>query len=469
MASKTIIGCKLSELPEKLNYHGVEIDFLNEKRARLFPSGTSVKKTKESNLTSIFLSTLSAIKPYRQALLSVLNHKAKKVSNKSAQLHVFTEINNKDFDGSDTDKGRPDGLIVLTTGKAQTIEWAALVEVKVNSDLNEDQIKRYIDIAKAHEVDLITISDQIVATPFQSPLADKINSKKVNLYHWSWIYIRTKAQQVIESATQIGCETTYDTDQIYILNEFVRYLDDPKINVGHFQTMGKNWNPSIKELRQLPNGIQAPEKTLCSIADSWMHEEQDLCYYIYSKTKLKVYLDLTKKEKSNILERKARITDAISKKKCFSFGLLVPQSTAVQDAIESSKRKKINISVCFLSSSILLTTEVKASKTQKAIGQTSSFISLLEKIGAGMEDELKISAIYKRKKKTPPTPLKELQNQRAHKVNYSTVEKKYGDQIERMEISQHVELGRAIFSSPTKFITKIETAITNYIEQIYTL
>ncbi len=84
-----------------------------------------------------------------------------------------------------------------------------------------------------------------------------------------------------------------------------------------------------------------------------------------------------------------------------------------------------------------------------------------------MEDELKISAAYKWKKKTSPVPLKELQHQKAHKLEYATVNKEFGDQIERMEISQCVELGRGVFASPTKFISRLETVVTNYISQIY--
>ncbi len=260
------------------------------------PSGTA-KSTKEANLTSIFLSTLAAIKPYREILLGLLNAKAKKVSNKTAQLHVYTEIDDRNANGAKSDKGRPDGLIILTTGKAQTIEWAAFVEVKVNSDLEPKQIQRYLEIAKTHEVDMITISDEIVSTPFQTPSPKKLNHRNVNLYHWSWIYIRTKAQQVVESAKQIGCETTFDPDQIYILEEFTRYLDDPKINVGHFVNMGTCWSGAVRELRQLPSGSKIDKDFINCIATSWMHEEQDLCYHVYLKTKLKLYLSLTKNEK----------------------------------------------------------------------------------------------------------------------------------------------------------------------------
>lgn len=467
MANSVIIGSQLSELPERLSYYGENIEFLSQKRARLFPSGTSAKKTKETDLTSIFLSTLIAIKPYRQAMLNLLNSKAKKVSNKSAQLHVFTEISNRNPDGSLSDKGRPDGLIVLTTGKAETIEWAAFVEVKANSLLDSEQINRYLDIARKHEVDLITISDQIVSTPFQTPIREKLNSRNVNVYHWSWIYIRTKAQQVIESANQLQCEETFDVDQIYILEEFVRYLEDPKINVGHFEHMGKEWSPSVKELRQLPNGAKLNSNVVDSIATSWMHEEQDLCYHIYLRTTLKVYLDLTKKEKENSDERKERIVNSLLNNKCIGFSLLVPNSISVIDSLESSNRKKVHISVCLLSSSITMSTEIDINKDQKAIGQTSSFIANMERVGAGMEDELRVTAIYKRKKKTEPIALKELQNQKVRKLEYATVDKNLGDQIERMEVSQCVELGRAVFASPTKFISRVETSVTNYISQLF--
>lgn len=468
MANNQIIGSTLNDLPERLNYFDIDIEsFADAKTARLFPSGISIKKSKETNLTSIFLSTLMAIKPYRETLLGILNSKAKKVSNKTAQLHVYTEINDIDSDGSTTKNGRPDGLIVLTTGKIQTIEWAAFVEVKVNSNLETNQINRYLDIARKHGVDLITISDEIVSTPFQTPIAEKLNDRNVNIYHWSWIYIRTKAEQVIESACQIKCEEQYDVDQIYILEEFIRYLDDPKINVGHFEHMGKGWSSSVKELRQLQNGAKINPAILDAIATPWMHEEQDICYRAYLKTKYKVYLEQTKKEKTNLEDRKNKIIHSLLESKCLSFTLSVPQSKSIEDALESSKRRKIQIQICFLSSSVHISTVLDVCKTQKAVGQTTSFLNDLERLGTGMEDDLRISAIYKRKKKSTPTSLKELQNQRKHKTDYSTVDKNLGDQIEKMEISQLVELGRAVFASPTKFIAQVENSITNYISQVF--
>jgi hypothetical protein len=247
----------------------------------------------------------------------------------------------------------------------------------------------------------------------------------------------------------------------------MRHLDDPKVDVGHFTHMGAKWGTSVKELRQLPNGAKINPDLLDYIATAWIHEEQDLCYHLYLKTRLKVYLEQTKSEKTSLTERKQKIIDSLLKSKCIHFRLSVPRSTSIQDSLENSKRKKVDISICFLSSSMLMCVELEPNPEQKAVGQTTTFINNLEKIQAGMEDELKITAVYKRKKKTLPVTLKELQNQKSRKVDYATVDKSLGDRIEVIELSQLVELGRAVFASPTKFITQVETAVTNFVLQIF--
>ena len=64
---------------------------------------------------------------------------------------------------------KPDGLIIVENG-ANT--WTALVEAKVgNNKLVEEQIERYLDLARAHNIDaLITISNQLAVLPTFNPL-----------------------------------------------------------------------------------------------------------------------------------------------------------------------------------------------------------------------------------------------------------------------------------------------------------
>ena len=126
----------------------------------MFPSGNT---DNEVATTSIFLASLSAIKEYREELLNEIG--ITKITNYNVQLHTFTELQN-------TENGdRPDGLIVLTTGKTPIIEWACFVEAKVKDKIVEDgQIEKYSDFARAIGInDIITISNVLVPNPCQSP------------------------------------------------------------------------------------------------------------------------------------------------------------------------------------------------------------------------------------------------------------------------------------------------------------
>ena len=78
---------------------------LESKRARLFPSGNA---DNEISTTSIFLSTLTAVKEYREELLSQIG--IKKINNQNESLHTYTELQCSSKDD------RPDGLIVITSG-----------------------------------------------------------------------------------------------------------------------------------------------------------------------------------------------------------------------------------------------------------------------------------------------------------------------------------------------------------------
>jgi hypothetical protein len=99
MAKKIILGTtKFEDLGSIL---GFEDEQLEAKRARLFPLGNT---TDENQTTSIFLSSLSAVKEYREDLLSELG--INKIRNRNISLHVFAEVYNEEK------TERPDGLIV---------------------------------------------------------------------------------------------------------------------------------------------------------------------------------------------------------------------------------------------------------------------------------------------------------------------------------------------------------------------
>jgi hypothetical protein len=132
--------------------------------ARLLP--VTVDSNKEARAASILLATLSAVRPFREAILDSIGLR----SGKRATLGGYTEVVfAKDSAGG---KSRPDGLLMLDTGGGKT--WSALVEAKIGKaelEPEPEQVERYLALAKASGIDaVITISNQFATIPTHSPV-----------------------------------------------------------------------------------------------------------------------------------------------------------------------------------------------------------------------------------------------------------------------------------------------------------
>ena len=198
--------------------------------ARLIPVATKP----ELRSTCVTGAMLMAVEEFAGVLLSPVGAP----TGKRAKVEVWVEpIFKVAKNGS---KDRPDALIVVNNGRKI---WRALVEAKVKrADLDSDQVERYLDIAKAQNIDaVITISNQFVATPTQSPCnINRQKLRKVGLFHWSWSYLETEAK------IQLAKSAVSDPDQAYMLNELVRYLDHDSSGVSEFEQMGKEWVEACK-------------------------------------------------------------------------------------------------------------------------------------------------------------------------------------------------------------------------------
>ncbi len=198
--------------------------------ARLIP----VAAKAELRNTSVTCAMLMAVEEFAEILLSPLGAP----TGKRAKIQVWVEPVFKN--DKNTSKDRPDALIIVDNGRRV---WRALVEAKVKgADLESSQIERYLDIAKEHGIEtVVTISNQFVATPTQSPCdINKQKLKKVTLYHWSWSYLQTEAK------IQLSKSAVSDPDQAYMLDEYVRYLEHDSAGVSEFEQMGKEWVESCK-------------------------------------------------------------------------------------------------------------------------------------------------------------------------------------------------------------------------------
>lgn len=198
--------------------------------ARLVP----VASKPELRNTCVTSAMLMAVDEFAEALLGTLGAPI----GTRAKTEVWVEPVFKSF--KNENKDRPDALIVVNNGRR---EWRALVEAKAKGvDLVADQVERYLDIAKTQGIDaVVTISNQFVATPTQSPCnVNRQKLKKVSLFHWSWSYLKTEAK------IQLSKSAVSDPDQAYMLKEYVRYLEHDSAAVSEFEQMGKEWVEACK-------------------------------------------------------------------------------------------------------------------------------------------------------------------------------------------------------------------------------
>jgi len=223
--------------------------------ARLIPV---VKTGDEMALTSIFLSSLKLVKEFRDSIFKDI-----KLS-RSGRFYFYTEVCFPKID----DKSRIDGLILVTKGKV--IRDAVLVEVKSgNNELDTTQMKKYVQIAKGLKVNkVVTISNQFVSSPDQSPL--KLATGKLGLFHLSWSYITTLGHILLYN----NDNEIQDFDQTEIMKEALHYMEHPKTGISGFNYM-KGWKKITENV-----SAKAPlKKTSLDVLDavnSWQQEKSDV-------------------------------------------------------------------------------------------------------------------------------------------------------------------------------------------------
>lgn len=194
--------------------------------ARLIPTtGIGGQDEQEQRATSSLLAVMGAVPQFGRAIVDP-------VGAPGGRIQTFTEIRFVDVDAK---LSIPDGAIVVERGKAR---WVCLVEVKTaGAELRVEQVERYLELARVNGFDaVLTISNQITASPAESPLAiDARKLKKVALRHLSWWQVMTIAR-VEHQHRKIN-----DPDQAWILGELIAYLDHERAGAGGFDDMGEKW------------------------------------------------------------------------------------------------------------------------------------------------------------------------------------------------------------------------------------
>jgi hypothetical protein len=235
--------------------------------SRLFP--VLAETSKEGRTLSIFLACLENVSEFGRSMLGGLEVRI----GSRARIDTFTEVglNKTDADA----KHRPDGLIVVNTGKST---WTALVEAKVGTaELTNSQIEAYLKLAKLNGIDaVITVSNQFTSLPTHHPLAiSSTLTRKVALFHWSWGYVITQAQLLREMGD------VEDREQLILLAELQRFLLHPSSGVKEFDQMSAEW-PEICNTVSSGGNLSSKNPSCQEVGASW-HQALDLVASVLSR------------------------------------------------------------------------------------------------------------------------------------------------------------------------------------------
>ena len=289
-------------------------DFLaSGQRARLFP--VIADTSKEGRTLSVFLSCMCAIHELGQTLMGSVGQRL----GTRAKIEAYTEIVFKN--GLSPKKLRPDGLLVVTTGKRR---WSALVEAKVGrNEIDADQVADYVQLARANDIDaVITISNQFVALPDHHPITlPKAQLKNVELFHWSWMTLVTQATLLLSR------DDVDDVDQRFILSEFLRFLHHPSAGVASFDRMNSEWKEVVGKVQaggKLTKTAPEVENTVAS----WHQEIRDLCLVMSRKLGRDVDARLSRVHASDPIKRLRDDCEELVKSTLLECTLNVPDTAA---------------------------------------------------------------------------------------------------------------------------------------------
>lgn len=334
--------------------------------ARLIP--VVADTSKEGRAVSVLLATLMAVDNISRVLLSGVGQRL----GARANIQCYTEVVLNEC--PDDVRLRPDGLIVVKTGKR---EWSALVEAKIGrSDVDERQLKDYLHMARLNGIDaVITISNQFAALPDHHPIQlTKSLKRGVDLFHWSWMHVLTQATLILSD------EEFPSKDQRFILEEMVRYLKHDSVGVSGFDRMNSEWKDLVLRVQSgAPLNKSTPDVEN-SVA-AWHQECRDLCLIMSRLLGRNVGMKLPAAHRKDPARRLRDDSERLAKDATLSCLMEVPDAAAPILITADLRRRVLSCSI-----------RVDAPKDKKRSKSRINWI--LRQLASSSAEDLFITAIW---------------------------------------------------------------------------
>ena len=254
---------------------------------RLFPS-VHIKSDREAELraTASLLAVIRAVSEFGRTIVRLSGGPA-------GRLSCFTEVPYQldSGGGKPPEELRPDGIILAVRGKTR---WVALVEVKVGkANLDPEQVDKYHRLARDEGANaLITVSNQPALPDGRPPVSlDGRRLRSIPVSHFSWERLLSEAQ-LLSRKKEVA-----DPDQKWMLDEWIRYVDDPKSRIIVPPDLGSHWGDVLKAART--GALDQSDSELRDVARCWMGYLRKAALQLRAKLGVDVQIRLSRKEKSD--------------------------------------------------------------------------------------------------------------------------------------------------------------------------
>jgi hypothetical protein len=325
--------------------------------SRLFPALSETSK--EGRTLSIFLSCLENVDEFGRALMASLDQRM----GVRAKIETYTEVVlHKTIAAG---KYRPDGLIVVSTGKST---WTALVEAKVGAaELTNEQIEAYLNLAKLNGIDaVITLSNQFTSLPTHHPLAvSGTLTRKVDLFHWSWGYVITQAHVLRET------DDVADREQLLLLSELQRFLLHPSSGVKEFDQMPAAWAELCGKVAA--GALPASKATETQeVVGAWHQALERVTSVLSRQLNDHVEVQMSRAEAGDPAVRMKASLEGLARDACLTSHLLVPDAAAPIQICADLRKRAVSLQMRLKAPVDRQSTKARLSWLLRQLAQTES-------------------------------------------------------------------------------------------------